>query len=276
MRSVSASGQRPAGKASSSPTPRSAPSSSRPALVSGAVAASAQESQLPPYPPTSSAANGAAGPPARSRISGRGVPGAASTTPGRWTAPRSVSSTVPGSSGVPTARNQPAPWRAISATWAKVSALASTVGRPSTPRSAVRCGETVGRAGPPDRCRTMADASPATYRSGPSTMRTAGSRRARCRRSSIAAVSAVTVADAPRCTQSTTSPAPTAPAAATAPSTTRCGARAASQASFSDAGSLSAALTTTTGRRRPAAAVRSLRASGKAPPPRPVSPAAAT
>ena len=63
------------------------------------------------------------------------------TRPGPRTAPESVTSADPGSSGVPISRNQRAPWRAISARWASVSTFWTSVGRWLTPRSNGRAAE---------------------------------------------------------------------------------------------------------------------------------------
>ena len=79
-----------------------------------------------------------------------------------------------------------------------------------------------------------------------------------------------------RMAATTTSPAPAIPAARTAPSSTRCGSVASSTLSLALAGSPSVPLTTTTGRPGAAATAASLRAVGKAAPPRPVSPARPT
>ena len=82
----------------------------------------------------------------------------------------------------------------------------------------------------------------------------------------------VTAATAPRScpgAQIRTSRVPSARARISAPSSTRCGACRSSAASLPLAGSPSAALTTTTGRRRLAATARTLRATGKPAPPRP-------
>jgi len=78
-----------------------------------------------------------------------------------------------------------------------------------------------------------------------------------------------------RCATTTACRAPTIPAAATAPSSTRCGARASSTLSFALAGSPSAPFATTTGAVRPATTA-SFRAVGNPAPPRPDSPARST
>ena len=62
-------------------------------------------------------------PPAASTTEASEAPCSISYTPGWPTGPDSVSSAEPGCVGVPSSRNQDAPWRAISATWANVSAL---------------------------------------------------------------------------------------------------------------------------------------------------------
>ena len=74
------------------------------------------------------------------------------------TAPATVTSRVPGSSPVPSRRNQPGPWRAMSARWARVSALLTRVGRRSTPRSRLPGEPPCGRAGPPlSQCTSAVD-----------------------------------------------------------------------------------------------------------------------
>ena len=67
----------------------------------------------------------------RPRASSRsGKPSGISYTPGRATAPETVTSVEPGSSSVPSPRNQCAPKRAMSARCASVSAFCTSVGRP--------------------------------------------------------------------------------------------------------------------------------------------------
>ena len=81
-----------AGKASTSPTPRSTPSGPRSARLSRADRAASSDSQVPPYPPRSSADRASVAPPARCSTSTSGVPTSTSTTPGggprraRWRA----------------------------------------------------------------------------------------------------------------------------------------------------------------------------------------------
>ena len=104
-----------------------------------------------------------------------GVPIAASATSTEPLACRSVHSMLPGSSGVPSPRNQPGPYRAISARWASVSTFWTSVGRPSTPRSNTRGGVNCGTAGPPLTRLASADSSPARKRCGDQTIST-GSR----------------------------------------------------------------------------------------------------
>ena len=70
---------------------------------------SAAATQVPKYPPSSSACSGADAPPARSSSCPTGVPIATSRTPGSRTAPSTVTSIEPGSAGVPAERNQDAP-----------------------------------------------------------------------------------------------------------------------------------------------------------------------
>ena len=69
-----------------------------------------------------------------------GVPIPISSTHGSRTAPSTVTSIDPGSAGVPTAPNQDAPYRAISARWASVSTFCTSVGRPPSPCSESRGG----------------------------------------------------------------------------------------------------------------------------------------
>ena len=129
----------------------------------------------------------------------------------------------------------------------------------------------MGSAGAPDRNRTSADSSLATYSFGTcTTLMETGSRPAAAR-----SATAAWADEGPPCRATMTSRAPTASAASTAPSSTRCGRMRIRSASLCEAGSPSAALTTTTGRRRPATA-RILRAVGKPAPPWPVRPARST
>src|SRR6478736_3930627 len=84
--------------------------------------------QRPARPPSKAQPDAAA--PARASTACSGVPSGISTTPGRGTAPATVTSVVPGSAAVPTAANQSDPNRATNARWASVSALSTRVGRP--------------------------------------------------------------------------------------------------------------------------------------------------
>ena len=65
----------------------------------------------------------------------RAVPAGTSTTAGRAAQPPTVSSTVPGSAAVPAEAYPSGPSRPSTASCANVSALDSSVGRPSTPLS---------------------------------------------------------------------------------------------------------------------------------------------
>ena len=79
------------------------------------------------------ARSGSVSPPASSSTSDIGRPSSTSCTPGRLTAPLTVTSVVPGEFGVPAARYQSSPKRAISARCARVSTLDTSVGRPCSP-----------------------------------------------------------------------------------------------------------------------------------------------
>jgi hypothetical protein len=112
----------------------------------------------------------------RPRISGAaGCPWATATTPGRSTAPLTVTSAVPGSGSVPHDRNQATPNRAIKATCTSDSTFCTTVGRPCTP-DATRRSLSAGSTGRPSIAPTTADSSPATNRSS-ATVTTTGTRR---------------------------------------------------------------------------------------------------
>ena len=78
--------------------PSDAPSGASAALVSGRSRASCARTHVPKYPPMSSACGSAVRPPKRWSTSRIGVPSSTSTTPGCFTAPCTVTSTVPGSS----------------------------------------------------------------------------------------------------------------------------------------------------------------------------------
>ena len=104
--------------------------------------------------------------PAACRTVPRGTPRGTSSTPGCarivGVVPLIVARKVPGSDGVPTERNHPAPLRAISASWARVSALSTSVGRPSTPRRKTGTSGSDGTPGRPSSWLTSADSWPAT------------------------------------------------------------------------------------------------------------------
>ena len=117
----------------------------------------------PPYPPTNSAWTGSTGRP-RSAMSHKGVPRSTSTTPGWATAPLTVTRQVPGSSAIPRARNGPGPWRAIRATWARVSVLCTRAGRlpmrNGMPLSGRKTGNDRADVDPVDQCRFFAGGEP--------------------------------------------------------------------------------------------------------------------
>src|SRR5437879_1711901 len=159
IRAVSDSPQAPSGRTITTPAPGEAPAEASPALLK-ARPNRAAGTQVPKKPPTRAAATRPTGP-ARPTMVASGVPTGTSITPGRATAPLTVTRAVPGSSGVPERRNQVAPLRAIWATWLRVSTLPTSVGRRKTPRSKGR-GAVVGRAGPPLTKRTRALSSPLT------------------------------------------------------------------------------------------------------------------
>src|SRR6478736_3891 len=73
-----------------------------------------------------------------SRTAASGTPVGTSTTAGCDAEPPTLSRTVPGSSGVPTAAKRSGPSRASTASWANVPALDSSVGRSATPKSLAR------------------------------------------------------------------------------------------------------------------------------------------
>ena len=80
---------------------------------------------------------GATPPPTSSITSRSRLPIATSPTPGRSTSPVTVTTIVPGDSGVPTDRNQPAPFSMIAGTFASVSTLFARTGGASVSSSAV-------------------------------------------------------------------------------------------------------------------------------------------
>ena len=179
----------------------------------------------------------------------------------------------PGSSAVPTLRNQSGPYRAISARCASVSTFCTSVGRPTTPRSKTRGGLNRGIAGSPLTRLASADSSPARKRGGASMISTGAASRPAAARSATAARSR-SCSRALRCTYRPTAAEPTASAASCRPSSTRCGEIHSSDLSLSLAGSPSAPLPITTGWVAASATAASLRCTGNAAPPRPVSPAA--
>ena len=180
---------------------------------------------------------------------------------------------LPGSSGVPAARNQAGPYRAIRAMWASVSTLWTSVGRPTTPRSNTRGGLNRGMAGCPLIRLASADSSPARKRGGAS-MTSTGVMSMRAAARSATTARSRSWSRVFRCTYSATAWEPTASAASWRPSRTRCGEIHSSDLSLSLAGSPSAPLPMTTGWVLASATAWSLRCTGKAAPPRPVSPAA--
>ena len=177
-----------------------------------------------------------------------------------------VNSDVPGSSEVPAVRHQAAPRCATSATWASVSALRTSVGRPSTPASVTRVKGSRGRPGRPSSWLTRAVSWPAM--NPPSRWRTSILRwRAACM-AGAGSSSGPTARIARLAFR--------ARARTSSPSSTRCGLRVSRTASLWLSGSPSMALPTTTGLRLAAATARTLVAVGKPAPPRPVSPLAVT
>src|SRR6185369_16438052 len=121
-----------------------------PACESGVASAVVAGSQRPAHPPTSTAPTGSVSQPTADSAASTVAPTGTSTTAGCATAPRTVSTSDPGSACVPTCRNQPEPYRASRARLASVSTFWTSVGRPFTPRSAVCGGRNVGSAAPPD------------------------------------------------------------------------------------------------------------------------------
>ena len=200
----------------------------------------ARSTQPPASPPTSAQPVGGA--PAQASTSHRAVPVGTSTTPGRGTAPPTVTRTVPGSVGDPSAANQSGPKRARRASCASVSALATRVGRPSTPLRQTGDCRPAGRASPVLRNRTSAVASDARYRAGTATGSTVTADAGRCDN----ATGRVRSTDEPACPASTIRSAPTAAAAVSAPSITRCGDRSSSTSSLAEVGSASQQFATTT------------------------------
>ena len=102
-RAVSATAHRSAGRATTRPTPRSAPWAAIDDRLTVRTSAAPAVSQLPAYPPTRNEPTAPVVPPTRASSPAIGSPSGTSTTPGWRTAPRTVARTVPGSSGVPVA-----------------------------------------------------------------------------------------------------------------------------------------------------------------------------
>ena len=204
-------------------------------------------------------------------------PSSISCTPGRATAPESVTSAVPGASTVPASRNQRGPNRAIErklgeclgvlhecrpvveAALERERRLERRLGRTSghglQQRRLLAGDEPVGHGGDAERHAVEAPLSP---------LGDGRLDRVRVRRSAASEI-ATTAVRAPR-----------AAAASTAPSSTRWGLCRSSALSFTLAGSPSAAFTTTIGRPGCAATAASFVPVGNPAPPRPRSPLAST
>src|SRR6266508_3228369 len=173
MRALSTSPHADIGSATTTPAPGDAPSGLSAARDSSASPRTAAGSHAPWYPPTSTARSPAVEPPASVSRWRRAAPCGTSYTPVAVTAPLTVARNVPGSSGVPSSRNQAAPWRTSNARWASVSTFCTRVGRPCTPLSTTRRGVSLGSAARPSTADTTADSSPETNRSGEATTVTA-------------------------------------------------------------------------------------------------------
>src|ERR1700736_3832336 len=143
IRAVSVRPHAPSARTITTPAPGEAPACARPARLKGRPNCPAG-TQVPKKPPTSAAAGRPTGA-ARPTIASSGVPTGTSITPGRTTAPLTVTRAVPGSSGLPDWRNHTAPLRAIWARCARVSTFWTSVGRLPTPLSKGRGGAVVGR-----------------------------------------------------------------------------------------------------------------------------------
>src|SRR5258705_6858486 len=143
--------------------------------------------------------------------------------------PVKVTSMVPGSDGSPSDLNQRDPYRAISAMWARVSTLLTSVGCPRTPDIEEGTVRSRGRAGPPSIRLTTADSSPATNPSGAATTVTRWRSTFADLRSLTAALIFVTARDG---TYMTTVSAETAAAVSLRPPSTRGGARESRSAYF--------------------------------------------
>jgi len=172
----------------------------------------------------------------------RAVPAGTSTTAGRAAQPPTVSSSVPGSDGVPAEAYPSGPSRPRTASCANVSALDSSVGRPPTPLSLALRLRPGGRATWPLTALTSAPPSPDTNLSG--TWTTLVSRR---RFGSARSAVATRPASALPATPTTISLAPSAWQASRAPAMTRYGDRDSSIASLALPGSPSLPFTRTTG-----------------------------
>ncbi len=204
-----------------------------------------------------------------SRIAPSGTPVGVSTTAGFLADPRTVSRTVPGSSSVPAEQYSSGPSSASTASWAKVSAFESRVGRPSTPLLLARVLRPGGNGCLPLTALTRAPPSPEMNRSGTSTTLSCLFMPA-----SAAASRIDRAPGEPLATPTTISRERSARPARTAPPSTRCGARTRSIASFALQGSLSAPFTRTTVRDpsvfADSATALIFRARGKPAPPRPL------
>ena len=161
------------------------------------------------------------------RMSISGVPVGTSTTAGAVAEPPTVSMTVPGSSGMPTALYSHGPSRAAIASWEYVSALDSRVGRPITPLSLERTLRPGGMCASPLMPRTSAPPSPEMNRCGTVTIRVGTG----IRRSASAAASDCCPMPS-SAMPITISSASSAAAASAAPSRIRCGPRVRTALSF--------------------------------------------
>jgi hypothetical protein len=177
-----------------------------------------------------------------SRTAASGIPVGTSTTAGCAAEPPTLSSTVPGSSGVPTAAKRSGPSSASTASWANVDAFDSSVGRSSTPLSLAKTLRPGGIGRLPLTPRTSAPDSPEMNRSGCWTTRTI----LRSPGSAAMAASIDRFASSWPATPTTISSAPMASATRAAPLRMRYGERIISILSLTLPGSPSVALTTTT------------------------------
>src|SRR5690349_5393581 len=138
------------------PAPSVPPAAAIPVCESGADIAVVAGSHRPAQPPTSTAPTCSVSQPTPDSACSTVAPTGNSTTDGCATAPRTVSTSDPGSSGWPTCRNHSEPLRDSSARLASVSTFCTSVGRPFTPRSAVCGGLYVGSAAFPDSSAAVA------------------------------------------------------------------------------------------------------------------------